>query len=133
MAMSGHGHVLPNDDGKVAACGGPTICRDCRRELNTCAARVAVITEKQKLDNPALDEALARQQRPPDEFMHMLYDQGIVSGPVWRKNFDPDVLFCNAETQEEASALFRAWAVQQRLEHEERLILLAGAEERLSI
>ena len=31
--MSGHGHVVPNKDGRLARCGGPSICSACAREL----------------------------------------------------------------------------------------------------
>jgi len=29
LANIGHGHVFPRDDGVVARCGGPAICRGC--------------------------------------------------------------------------------------------------------
>lgn len=32
-AMSGHGHVIPNENGLKARCGGPTICSVCAKEL----------------------------------------------------------------------------------------------------
>lgn len=31
--MSGHGHVIPNADGRRARCGGPSICSECAAEL----------------------------------------------------------------------------------------------------
>ena len=29
----GHGHVIKNQNGTVARCGGPAICTECAREL----------------------------------------------------------------------------------------------------
>ena len=29
----GHGHVIPNNDGSKARCGGPAICLECAAEL----------------------------------------------------------------------------------------------------
>ena len=31
--MAGHGHVIPNEDGSKARCGGPMICDQCAKEL----------------------------------------------------------------------------------------------------
>lgn len=30
----GHGHVIPNEDGTKARCGGPALCSVCARELS---------------------------------------------------------------------------------------------------
>jgi hypothetical protein len=31
--MSGHGWVVPNEDGSLARCGGPGICKTCQEEM----------------------------------------------------------------------------------------------------
>lgn len=42
--MSGHGHVIPNQDGSVARCGGPMICAECAREAQKQAMLGRVLT-----------------------------------------------------------------------------------------
>lgn len=37
--MSGHGHVTPNADGRVAKCGGPGLCEVCQREQDDVSAK----------------------------------------------------------------------------------------------
>ena len=32
--MSGHGHVIPNENGALARCGGPAICKECALEFS---------------------------------------------------------------------------------------------------
>lgn len=32
LPNQGHGHVIPRADGALARCGGPAICKVCRRE-----------------------------------------------------------------------------------------------------
>ena len=29
-----HGHVIPNEDGSLARCGGPSLCSECKSELD---------------------------------------------------------------------------------------------------
>lgn len=31
--MSRHGHVIPNENGSLAMCGGPVLCGECAAEL----------------------------------------------------------------------------------------------------
>lgn len=31
QAISGHGHVIPRNDGRREGCGGPSVCRQCRQ------------------------------------------------------------------------------------------------------
>lgn len=33
--MTNHGHVLPRPDGAKARCGGPALCAQCARELDS--------------------------------------------------------------------------------------------------
>lgn len=51
----GHGHVIPNEDGSKARCGGPMICDVCAKELAAQKDRIA----KYGYENLESEELLA--------------------------------------------------------------------------
>lgn len=51
--MSGHGHVIPNQDGSKARCGGPALCPQCAMEMSIVESEYKDSFEK-KLLSPDL-------------------------------------------------------------------------------
>lgn len=58
--MSGHGHVTPNLDGRVARCGGPLLCGKCFAELKVKLGKelIAKINEAATVTEPKPDQLI---------------------------------------------------------------------------
>lgn len=48
MANTGHGHVVPRDDGVKARCGGPAICAVCQREA------ASIVSQKPEVSDTSI-------------------------------------------------------------------------------
>lgn len=86
----GHGHVIPNPDGSLARCGGPSICRVCAKEKAAQGPRVHKLTkwdEGQILikasDN--LFECAVELRPTQPELAQLLHHMGCKVGDAFNK------------------------------------------------
>lgn len=65
--IKGHGHVTPNADGSRTRCGGPTICKVCKAELDALKAQPSGVVLSDASLTLAVDAAMLEMQNisPP--------------------------------------------------------------------